>query len=206
MNLLADAGIYVLVDLSTPSQAIKRNDPTWNLELYNSYTATIDVMAGYSNLLGFFVGNEVSTNVATSVASAAVKAAVRDAKAYIKKKNYRAIGVGYATSDDGPIRTAQPAYFNCGDPEGSVDFYGLNSFAWCGDSTFTQSGYPQLTSQFSGYNVPVFLAEYGCKIVQPRTFSEVTAIYGSQMVGTFRGGIAYQYFEDSTNYGNTNKC
>jgi hypothetical protein len=201
MNLFAAAGIYVIVDLTTSSTFISRTSPTWNLELYNSYTATIDSMAGYSNLLGFFAGNEVANNISTTNSAAAVKGAVRDMKAYIKSKNYRPIGVGYAANDDIDIKTSLSAYFNCGDSADSVDFYGLNNFAWCGNSSYTASGYSELTAQFQNYSVPVFFSEYGCNTVSPRTFSEVKAIYGSHMTDTFSGGIAYQYFQDAADFG-----
>jgi hypothetical protein len=64
-------------------------------------------MAKYSNTLGFFAGNEVSNEPNNTYASAFVKAAVRDTKAYIKSKNYRPIGVGYATNDDADIRVVR---------------------------------------------------------------------------------------------------
>ncbi|KAI5300624.1 1,3-beta-glucanosyltransferase gas1, partial [Ascosphaera atra] len=103
MGALADAGIYVVADLSEPSKSINRDSPTWDISLYKRYTSVIDAMAKYNNLLGFFAGNEVTNNVSNTDASAFVKAAVRDSKAYIKSKEYRDIGVGYATNDDADI-------------------------------------------------------------------------------------------------------
>lgn len=58
-------------------------------------SAVIDSLAGYSNVMGFFAGNEVSNMVNNTAASAFVKAAVRDTKGYIKKKDYRTIPVGW---------------------------------------------------------------------------------------------------------------
>jgi 1,3-beta-glucanosyltransferase GAS1 len=202
MNLFAAAGIYVIVDLTTSSTFISRTNPSWNLDLYNSYTATIDSMAGYSNLLGFFAGNGVANGSSTTSSAAAVKGAVRDMKAYIKSKNYRPIGVGYAADNDAEIMTDISAYFNCGDDADSIDFFGLNDFSWCGNSSYTESGYSEITAQFQNYSVPVFFSEYGCKSATTRTFTEVKAIYGSQMTDTFSGGIAYQYFQDAADFGN----
>ena len=51
MNALADAGIYVIADLSAPGLSIIRDDPQWNDDLYNRYTSVIDNMAGYTNTL-----------------------------------------------------------------------------------------------------------------------------------------------------------
>jgi len=114
MNLLAENDIYLIQDLSNPSSSIDRSDPEWTTELFAEYAAVVDAMANYTNVLGFFAGNEVSNNVNNTDASAFVKAAVRDMKAYINTKGYRTIGVGYATNDDASIRTNLAHYFNCG--------------------------------------------------------------------------------------------
>lgn len=201
MNQLQAAGIYVIQDLSNPSASINRNSPTWTTDLFASYAAVVDAMAPYSNVLGFFAGNEVSNSVNTTAASAFVKAAVRDMKAYIQTKNYRTIGVGYATNDDSTIRQNMVDYFNCGDQASAIDFWGYNIYSWCGDSSYTQSGYDQRVAEFSNYSVPAFFAEYGCNTVQPRTFTEVQALYGSNMTGVFSGGIVYMYFQETNDYG-----
>ncbi|KAK1088059.1 hypothetical protein LTR48_001957 [Friedmanniomyces endolithicus] len=165
MNALANAGIYVISDLSSPTQSINRDTPSWNDEL------------------------------------AFVKAAVRDTKAYIKNSNYRTIGVGYATNDDAEIRVNMADYFNCGDASSAIDFWGYNIYSWCGDSSYTKSGYDVRTQEFSTYSVPAFFAEYGCNDVEPRTFTEVGALYGSNMSSVWSGGIVYMYFQEANNYG-----
>jgi hypothetical protein len=202
MQMLADAGIYVIADLSQPELSINRDTPTWNQQLYTRYTAVIDDMSQYTNTLGFFAGNEVSNQPNNTDASAFVKAAVRDMKAYIKVKNYRTIGIGYATNDDSAIRDDMADYFDCGgNQEDTIDFWGLNIYSWCGDSSYTESGYNVQTDNFESYNVPVFFAEYGCNLVQPRTFTQVQALYGENMTGVWSGGIVYMYFQEANDYG-----
>jgi len=202
MQLLNDNGIYVISDLSAPSLAINRADPQWNDELYERYTAVVDALAPYSNVLGFFAGNEVSNAPNNTDASAFVKAAVRDTKAYIKSKNYRTIGVGYATNDDASIRVNMADYFNCGTNQANaVDFWGYNIYSWCGDSSYQASGYADRTQEFQNYSVPVFFAEYGCNTPSPRQFTEVQALYGSQMTPVWSGGIVYMYFQEANDYG-----
>ena len=201
MNALADAGIYVITDLSSPGSSIIRDSPTWNDDLYSRYTAVIDNMAKYSNTLGFFAGNEVSNNNTNTDASAFVKAATRDMKAYIKRQGYRTIGVGYATNDDADIRENLANYFDCGNTADAIDFWGYNIYSWCGNSSYTASGYDQRTAEFEKYNVPVFFAEYGCNTVQPRQFSEVQSLYGSQMTPVWSGGIVYMYFNETNDFG-----
>lgn len=201
MSMLQSAGIYLFQDLSNPSESISRINPSWDTTLFASYAAVVDAMANYPNVIGFFAGNEVSNEVDNTVASAFVKAAVRDMKAYIKTKNYPAIPVGYATNDDANIRVELADYFNCGDQSSAIDFWGYNIYSWCGQSSYTLSGYNQRVAEFSNYSVPAFFAEYGCNTVQPREFTEVQAIYGSNMTGVFSGGIVYMYFQEANDYG-----
>jgi hypothetical protein len=89
----------------------------------------VDAFQNYPNFLGFFAGNEVADVISSTSSMAYVKAAVRDFKAYIRKKNYRAIPVGYAINDDATIRTRVPNYLQCGDSASTADFKGLNLFS-----------------------------------------------------------------------------
>jgi hypothetical protein len=201
MKMLVAAGIYVIADLSEPGLSINRDSPAWDFHLYERYTAVIDEMQQYDNVMGFFAGNEVTNNKTNTNASPFVKAAIRDMKAYIKGKGYRQIPVGYATNDDDKIRDQMADYFNCGPAEDSIDFWGYNIYSWCGQSSLQISGWDLRTKEYEDYNVPVFFAEYGCNEVRPRRFTEVAALYGTVMAPVWSGGIVYMYFEEANNYG-----
>lgn len=201
MKLLDEAGIYVISDLSEPKTSINRDTPAWDDQVYQRYTSVIDSLAGYSNVMGFFAGNEVSNMYNNTDASAFVKAAVRDMKAYIKSKKYRTIPVGYATNDDKDIRAQLANYFDCGNAEDRAEFWGYNIYSWCGDSSYTTSGYDQRTAEFQNYSIPVFFAEYGCNTPSPRQFTEVQALYSSPMTDVFSGGIVYMYYQEANKYG-----
>lgn len=201
MSALNDAGIYVIADLSAPAESINRNDPTWTIDLFNRYKEVVDVFANYTNVLGFFAGNEVTNDSNNTDASAFVKAAIRDTKQYIDDQDYRSIPVGYSSSDDAEIRVDIADYFTCGDDDVRADFYGINMYEWCGKSSFTTSGYAQRTEEFSNITVPVFFSEYGCNEVTPRPFTEVQALFGTNMTDVWSGGIVYMYFEEENNYG-----
>lgn len=200
MQMLSDAGIYVIADLGEPKNSINRDTPQWNQEIYSRYEAVVDNLMQYNNTLGFFAGNEVTNLPNNTEASAFVKAAVRDVKAYIVSRDYRPVGVGYATNDDDQ-RTDIAEYFNCGDASSSIDFYGYNIYSWCGESTYRTSQYQARTQEFSNYNVPVFFAEYGCNKAQPRIFEEVGTLYGPDMTKVWSGGIVYMYYQEANDYG-----
>lgn len=203
MRMLADAGIYVIADLSAPvqGQSINRNSPSWDTVLYTRYTAVVDAMANYTNTLGFFAGNEVTNQMNNTDASAFVKASVRDMKRYIASRGYRDIGVGYATNDDADIRANLAAYFDCQTAADSISFWGYNIYSWCGSSSYETSGFAARTREFESYSVPVFFAEYGCNTQGVRTFDEVATLYGPQMTPVWSGGIVYMYFQEQNNYG-----
>lgn len=201
MEALNDAGIYVIADLSSPKIAVNREDPSWTVEIFDRYKEVVDTFAKYSNVLGFFAGNEVTNDNTNTDASAFVKAAVRDTKAYIKSQGYRTIPVGYSSNDDEDTRVPMADYFACGDDSEKADFYGINMYEWCGTSTFKKSGYSDRTEEFKNLTIPVFFSEYGCNEVTPRQFTEVAALYGDDMTDVWSGGIVYMYFEEDNNYG-----
>lgn len=201
IKMFDEAGIYIIADVSQPSLSINRANPSWTVQLFNRYKSVVDELSSYTNILGFFAGNEVTNDNTNTDASPFVKAAVRDTKAYIKQKGYRKIPVGYSSNDDADTRVAIADYFTCGSVEERADFYGINMYEWCGQSTFQKSGYQARTQEFKNITVPVFFSEYGCNEVQPRKFTEVQALYGSDMTGVWSGGIVYMYYQEANNYG-----
>ncbi|KAJ8610984.1 hypothetical protein MRB53_038197 [Persea americana] len=76
----------------------------------------------------------------------------------------------------------------------------LNSYLWCGEMTYAQSGYQALEEQTANYSVPLFFTETGCNQPEPRTFGDQAAIFGP-MSGTWSGAIIYVWVQASNHYG-----
>jgi 1,3-beta-glucanosyltransferase GAS3 len=127
-------------------------------------------------------------------------------KNYIAKHASRAIPVGYAAAQVQDILQNQWNYFQCAlpnagndDPSRS-DFFALNSYSWCGNSSYTTSGYDKLVSWFSNTTIPVFFGEYGCNQIPDgtsRPFTEVQALYGEPMREVFSGGLVFEWTQET---------
>lgn len=205
MNMLNDAGIYVILDINTPDASISRHDAacSYNLQYITELFATVDDFVQYNNTLGFFSANELVNNVENFQYSPYIKAVTRDLKQYMRAKNYRAVPIGYSSADVSSIRYDLANYLNCGDDaDERIDMLGLNDYSWCGHSSFALSGYKQKVEGYSGYSIPIFMSEYGCnEVVDNRPFTEIEAIYSTQMSSVYSGGLVYEYFQYVNDYG-----
>lgn len=202
MNALADAGIYLVLDVNTPKYSLNRGDPnpSYNEHYLQSVFATIDVFAKYDNTLAFFSGNEVINDPETSKAAPYVKAVTRDIRQYIRNRGYREIPVGYSAADVQENRLEMAEYMNCGTDDARSDFFAFNDYSWCDPSDFQTSGWDQKVKNFTGYGLPIFLSEYGCN-TNKRDFGEVTALYSTEMTGVYSGGLVYEYSMEPNKYG-----
>ena len=202
MNTFADAGIYLFVDMDTFDTAIDQNNPHWNETQLQAFEKVMDEFQKYNNTAGLFVGNEILTMANGSVAAPFIKSATRDTKAYRNSKGYRDIPIGYSAADIASLRPMLQNYLACGSNSSeNIDFFGLNAYEWCGDVTYTTSGYSQLTVNATDYPIPIFFSETGCNTAEPRTFEDQSAIFGDQMNGIWSGAIVYEWIEEANNYG-----
>ncbi|KAI0884994.1 glycoside hydrolase family 72 protein [Annulohypoxylon maeteangense] len=205
------AGMYMIIDVNSPLAGESLNSGAPWESYYAGYLnrtfAIVESFKSYPNTLGFFSGNEVINDVKTgATVPPYVRAVTRDLKNYIKNHADRAIPVGYSAADVRDVLEDTWNYFQCaidGDANdmSRSDMFALNSYSWCGESTFQESGYDQLVALFKSTSVPVFYSEFGCNTPSPRVFTEIGTIYGDQMTGVFSGGVVYEYAQEKNNYG-----
>lgn len=202
------AGIYMILDVNSPlpNQSLNRGSPwdSYNSDYMTRVFQVVKSFHHYNNTLGFFSGNEVINQDSVVQVPGYVRAVTRDIKDFIAKQSPRSIPVGYSAADVASELADTWNYLGCelsNSTSSKIDFFGLNSYSWCGKSSFTTSGYDQVVAQFSNTTIPVFFSEYGCNTISPRVFSEVPVLYGPQMTGVMSGGLVYEYSEEPNNYG-----
>lgn len=210
MSLLAAAGIYLILDVNSPlaNRHLNRYEPwtTYNQNYLKSVFEVIQQFSYYNNTLGFFAGNEIiNDKISAKNSPIYIKAVVRDIKNYMTINSPRFIPIGYSAADDLEYRMPVSEYLECVDhhPSEAIDFYGVNSYQWCGDQNIHSSGYDVLINDYKKYTKPVFFSEYGCNEVLPRKFTEVQALFSNQMMDTFCGGLIFEYSQEPNNYGLT---
>ena len=156
MNALADAGIYLALDVNSPNYSIRRDQPakSYNKVYLQSVFATIDAFAKYPNTLLFFSGNEVINDDKSSSCAPYVKATDRDMRSYINARKYRKIPVGYSAADVAENRMEMAQYMNCGPDGARSDFFAFNDYAWCDPDT-SSADWDQKAKNFSDYSIPL---------------------------------------------------
>ncbi|KAK2799108.1 hypothetical protein FQN50_008614 [Emmonsiellopsis sp. PD_5] len=208
VSIFNAAGIYLILDVNSPmdQESLNRAEPwtTYHKGYLERVFAVIEAFKDYPNVLAFFGGNEVINEDAHENCPAYIRAVQRDMKDYIAKHADRAIPVGYSAADVRDILADTWEYMSCeieSEPSSRSDFFGLNSYSWCGDASYKSSGYDVLVKQFSETTLPVFFSEYGCNEVKPRIFTEVAALYGKEMTSALGGGLVYEYSHEENEYG-----
>lgn len=187
------------VNSPLPNESINQDDPSssYDSAYLNRTFAILDNFREFPNTLGFFSANEL-INADTNTGDAPyIRAVTRDLKQYLQARGGRQVPIGYSAADVRDILVDTSNYVQCtigGTTSadyingGRSDFFGLNSYSWCGDATFVSSTYNQLAADFANTTIPVFFSEFGCNTPSPRTFTEIAALYGPQMT-TWSGGL-----------------
>ncbi|KAF3344466.1 hypothetical protein VD0004_g7554 [Verticillium dahliae] len=156
MDLLADAGIYLMADVNSPEYSINREEPhpSYNADYLQSVFATVEMFAQYDNTMLFFSGNEVVDNENNTDSAPYVKATTRDIKNYLRARGLRQVPVGYSAADVASNRKQTADYFNCGSDDARSDFFAFNDYSWC-NTDFLTAGWDQKVQNFTDYGLPI---------------------------------------------------
>ncbi|KAL2143459.1 hypothetical protein VTI28DRAFT_10446 [Corynascus sepedonium] len=211
VSIFNAAGMYIVLDVNSPlvGDSLTSFNPweSYYAAYLNRTFAVVEAFKDYPNTLAFFSGNEVINDEQSGAdVPPYMRAVTRDLKNYVKNHASRPIPVGYSAADVRDILFDSYNYFECSlegdkDDMSKGDLFALNSYSWCGESSFKEASYDDLVSGFEGTNVPIFFSEFGCNDISPRIFQEVGTIYGSEMTGVFSGGVVYEYTQEKNNYG-----
>jgi hypothetical protein len=161
MRLLADAGIYVALDVNTRNTSLNNENSakmrtSYNDDYLQRVFSTVDLFSKYDNLLVFFAGNEVVYYANQTWTATYIKSVVRDIKQYQRSRGLRQIPVGYAAADF-PENTFELGNFlNCGDNAiARSDFFAVNDYSWCDPSSFERSGWNKKVEKWQNYGIPL---------------------------------------------------
>jgi hypothetical protein len=164
------AGIYMILDVNSPlsGESLNRAEPwtSYYKEYLERIFGVVENFKNFPNTLAFFSANEVMNDLKTAEFNPMyIRAVQRDLKSYIAKHVDRPIPVGYSAADVREILEDTWAYMQCDNDDGKAsaksnsDFFGLNSYSWCGgDATFQSAGYEDLVKMFKDSAIPVFVS------------------------------------------------
>ncbi|OTA55225.1 glycoside hydrolase family 72 protein [Hypoxylon sp. EC38] len=207
MNLLAEAGIYVLQCIDRFQNSVGSKSGMTIEErkthMMQCYFRAVDTMARYSNALGLVVSYEFIKDINRTSHASIIRSIVRDVKRYMRlaaaKRSQRTLPIGIVATDSMTILKKQFDYFASGPDREAVDFFAFNNFSWVGRSSMEASGYKNLTDIFSSAPIPVFFSMYGNNMSGARVFEETIAIYTNpDMLRVFSGGSVYEFFQRMT--------
>ena len=201
LQLLHDAGIYVLLELFTniDRKNLSNRTPANEIDLESLYSpvkirknfATVQQTAHFSNLLGYTISQSIIWDSSSTKLVALHRAAVRDTKFFLRKLGVsRHIPVGASMSSNQQFRLPALQYMTAGSLEERVDFMSFGVYDWIGPSSFQISGWKNLVEAFERFPVPIFWGEYGTAYPgRKRLLDEVDCLYSPDMTGVVSGGF-----------------
>ncbi|XXG97299.1 hypothetical protein Hte_003595 [Hypoxylon texense] len=210
MDLLAEAGIYVLIDaqcLCGQRRDLSCHKPsaTYTPQLLASCFRAVDVMASYPNTLGLIVANEFISSLRVTSAAPFLRALTRDIKKYMTlatKQGQRVLPVGVSAADISHLLKTQLDYFSAGSDEEAIDFFAFNNFDCVGQWFMIKSGTTPLADMFSSAHIPVFFSQYSSAETRARPFFDTRSLYtNDEMLRVFSGGMVYEFFDGPGRFG-----
>jgi hypothetical protein len=196
MQLLQEAGIYVMVLLNGRHSdgyildGEAKGD--WDYQYSESIYRLIDGFQKYPNTLGFVFGTRGQNFALPTIYR---KTDVRDMKEYIKNMQYRHIPVGIMGFCH--RKGAFLDFLNCGDKDGSIDFYEMGlPFPPLGGCETRPTFYDGMVEDYRNSSIPL-LIDYGHPVSEKANFAEIHDLFSASMIEVFSGGILYCWYPSS---------
>jgi hypothetical protein len=217
MALLAKHGIYVLVGTVNADTAIPRNATSVPAATIARVKQVADAFAGYDNVLGFSVANELLDAPDNGLVEIA-KQVKQQMQTYMQSKQYRAIPIGICTRDDPVYTLAATLAYACGDADTRMDFVGYNCYRWVvphgqQPTAGAINAYYELYDHFKSFPIPVMLTEIGAQCAGGRNWTQIPYIFGAKqvtsttgkpaadMASAISGCFVFRYYEQGANFG-----
>jgi 1,3-beta-glucanosyltransferase GAS1 len=189
MNILAEAGIYVLVALTTKTSNIPRtfyqgqNVVSLDYNTYDDWIAIIDEFQGYPNTLGFYFARSGLGLGASRVSNMVLeKAFLRDMKEDIKEKGHRNVPIGF------DIDHLVANFMNCGDKSTSPDFIKLSvSYNFMNECPYAnEEARNMMIEDYRGFDIPLFF-DIACVVNLTENFGGVETNFSNMSLEVFFG-------------------
>jgi hypothetical protein len=191
MQLLKDAGIYVLVAFHNPDSTRIDVGPytstTFSAATLRFHISIVDSLQQYQNVLGFIISTSTSDFVLARHLPT-FRAYARDIKAHIKSTNSRSIPVGAEVVDNGGLPVLD--YMTCGSPESAIDFYIVSRLDEEGAMVETHN---QRAKAYRNASVPL-IANYGHAANRSTSFEEIPYLYQAPITDVFSGVYINEWF------------
>lgn len=90
-------------------------------------------------------------------------------RAYRDKMGYRTISTRYSAADVAELRPQLQNYLACGEPQTTIEFFGINSYTWYGSAT-TRVRVTTIYKHGCEVNssIPIFFSETSPIVPRPR--------------------------------------
>lgn len=221
MQLLAKHGIYVLVGCVNSATAIPRNATSVPAQTVNRVKQVADTFAGYANVMGFSIANELLDSGEPSEYGlvSIVKQVKQQMQTHMASKGYRAIPIGCCTRDVPGYTFPATSAYACGDKGTRMDFVGYNCYRWVvahgnKPDASALNAYYELYSHFQKFPIPVMLTEIGAQCAGGRDWTQIPYIFGqsevsssppnsqsANMADSISGCFVFRYYEQGNHFG-----
>jgi hypothetical protein len=185
MAKLRAAGIYVIVNLGGSTSDVLQNN-RWDRPLQQRYTAIVNSLAGFSNVLGFWIMSD-------SNALPFVKAAIRDVKEYLQISKHRSIPIGYAILHQDNFILSE--FLSCGEQNSQIDFLFYYLSKACPGTSQMQEDLQRLVSIQSP--LPIFLVTKPCATIAMADSKLLLSAYSENYTSVHSGLILFNYFDSA---------